>query len=95
MAAARRSTVPLVVDSAFGFAPGVVVAFLVYQAKVGAGALADRAPITNLGGTSFSSAGPDLARGGGVALTLLVGLALASIYRGGCATTPSGWPSSG
>ncbi len=82
--ARRRSAALVAVDSTLGFALAVIVAFLVYQAGlVGAGVLAGRDPITDMTGTTFTSAGSDLARGGGIALTLLVGLAMVGIYRGG------------
>jgi hypothetical protein len=74
----------LVANSALGFALGTVVAWQLYQVGlVAGGLLSDREPVWYVDHVEFTAAGSDVAWIGGVLLVLMVGWALASIYRGG------------
>lgn len=84
MVGTRRSTAVLVANSTLGFALGVVLALLIYNVGLFAAGLIDgRSPVLFHDRVEFASGGSDVVWVGGVALTLLVGAALASIYRGG------------
>ncbi len=74
----------LAVNSSLGFALGTVVALQVYQlGLVATGLVFDREPRWYPDRVEFLASGSDVAWSGGVLLVLLVGWALAGIYRGG------------
>ena len=80
----RLNLAVLIVNSSLGFALGVVVALQVYNlGLVVGGLLFDREPLWYPDRVEFLAAGSDAAWAGGVLLVLLLGWALASIYRGG------------
>jgi hypothetical protein len=80
----RLNLAALAVNSSLGFALGTVVALYVYQlGLVAAGLLFDREPLWYPDQVEFTVSGSEVARFGGILLVLLVGWALASIYRGG------------
>ena len=80
----RSNLAALVVNSSFGFALGTVVAFLFYQVGlVAAGVLFNREPRWYPDRVEFAASGSDVAWSGGIVLVLLLGWALAGIYRGG------------
>lgn len=80
----RSNMVVLVVNSSLGFALGLVVALQVYQlGLVIAGVAFERSPIWYPDRVEFAASGDDIAWSGGILLVLLLGWALASIYRGG------------
>jgi hypothetical protein len=80
----RANLAILLVNSSFGFALGMAMAFLVYQAGlVAAGLLFDREPLWFVDRVEFAAGGSDAAWSGGILLVLAVGWALAGIYRGG------------
>jgi hypothetical protein len=76
--------VVLMVNSSLGFALGTVVALHLYNlGLVAAGVLFDRAPRWYPDRVEFTASGSESAWFGGIALVLVLGWALASIYRGG------------
>jgi len=80
----RSDLAALVVNSSFGFALGTVMALLAYQAGlVAAGLLFNREPRWYPDRVEFAASGSDAAWSGGIVLVLLLGWALAGIYRGG------------
>jgi len=80
----RLDLAALWVNSSLGFALGTVVALQAYQlGLVAAGLLLDREPVWYPDRVVFAATGSDVARSGGIVLVLLLGWALASIYRGG------------
>jgi hypothetical protein len=80
----RLNLAALAVNSSLGFALGTVVALQVYQlGLVTTGLVFDREPQWYPDRVEFRATGSDLAWSGGILLVLLLGWALASIYRGG------------
>ncbi len=80
----RLSLLALVVNSSLGFALGTVVALQVYNlGLVIGGLLSDRDPQWFPDRVEFAASGSEVAWAGGVVLVLILGWALASIYRGG------------
>lgn len=80
----RLNLAALAVSSSLGFALGTVVALQVYSlGLVVGGVLFDREPRWYPDRVEFTAVGSDGAWAGGIVLVLLVGWALASIYRGG------------
>ncbi|MDH3260836.1 MAG: hypothetical protein OEM84_07685 [Acidimicrobiia bacterium] len=74
----------LVANSSLGFAFGTVVALELYNlGLVAAGVLYDRGPRWYPDRVEFTASGQEIAWFGGILLVLVLGWALASIYRGG------------
>jgi hypothetical protein len=80
----RLNLAALAVNSSLGFALGTVLAMQAYQlGLVATGLFFDREPRWYPTRVEFGAVGPDIAWSGGTILVLLLGWALASIYRGG------------
>jgi hypothetical protein len=80
----RTNLVVLAGNSSLGFALGTVLSFQFYQVGlVAAGLLFDRGPRWYPDRVEFAASGSDVAWSGGIVLVLLLGWALAGIYRGG------------
>jgi hypothetical protein len=80
----RLNLVVLIVNSSLGFALGAVVALQVYNlGLVVGGLLFDREPQWYPDRVEFAATGSEVAWLGGALLVLILGWALASIYRGG------------
>ena len=80
----RLDLAALAVNSSLGFALGTVLAMQVYQlGLVATGLISNREPRWYPTRVEFGAEGSDVAWLGGAILVLLLGWALASIYRGG------------
>ena len=80
----RLNLAALTVNSSLGFALGTVLAMQAYQlGLVATGLIFDREPRWYPTRVEFGALGSDVAWSGGTILVLLLGWALASIYRGG------------